>query len=311
MNAPLVSVGIPVYNGERYLARAIDSVLAQSYRDFELLIVDNASDDSTGEIAASYASRDGRVKYLSNTVNLGAAPNFNRAFAESHGKYFAWLSSDDYWEAEFLEQCLTPLEADPACVLALPKIRVVDEVDKEVELVDDLDAVDARCPADRYGSVIFARNNSFYIFGLIRSSALRMTKLIVPQAHGDTILLARLSLLGPFAKVYEHLFVSRRHAAQSNKVFLDPTQPMGFDFARYSRWFAAPGASRSVECPYWWSLWEFYKASTGVRIGLRSRMKCWALLLRLARYYRRGLIADARRLASRLVAVDRSSKQDV
>src|SRR2546425_9420098 len=96
--APQVSVGLPVYNGERYLAEALDSLLTQSYEDFELIICDNASTDRTGEIARSYAAKDKRVRYARNDKNLGAGGNFRRGFALASGEYFRWAASDDVCE---------------------------------------------------------------------------------------------------------------------------------------------------------------------------------------------------------------------
>ncbi len=86
--APRVSIGLPVFNGERYLARAIDSVLGQDFRDFELIICDNASTDRTAEICAAYARRDARVRYVRNPRNLGAGPNYDRCFHLARGTYF-------------------------------------------------------------------------------------------------------------------------------------------------------------------------------------------------------------------------------
>ena len=92
---PRVSLGFPVYNGERYLAAALDSLLGQTFRDLEVVICDNASTDRTAELCAAYAARDARVRYHRNPTNLGAAPNFNRTFELSRGEYFKWAAHDD------------------------------------------------------------------------------------------------------------------------------------------------------------------------------------------------------------------------
>ncbi len=89
--APRVSIGLPVFNGERYLARAIDSILAQDFRDLELVVCDNASTDRTAEICAAYARRDPRVRYHRNPRNLGAGPNYDRCFHLARGEYFKWI----------------------------------------------------------------------------------------------------------------------------------------------------------------------------------------------------------------------------
>lgn len=299
MTSPTVSVAIPVYNGERFLGEAIESVLEQSFTDFELLVLDNCSTDATREIAERLARQDDRVRFLLNETNIGAAGNFNRAFEEARGTYFAWLASDDWWEADFLEECVRALDADPQVVLAFPMVRVVDDDDRELELVSDLDPLDSPRPERRLRVILSEPHNSYYIFGLLRASYLRNTRLILPHSHGDTILLARLALLGPFAKVDKYLFVSRRHTAQSNKMFLDRSRPGSFDFIAYSRWFAPPGKS-TVEYPHSRAVIEFAKVPLGVSLGPISRLRVGALLLRLVRHYRRGLLADLRRFLSRL-----------
>jgi glycosyltransferase involved in cell wall biosynthesis len=93
---PLVSVGLPVYNGERYLSRALDSILEQSLSDFELIISDNASSDTTEAICRDYARRDPRIRYVRQRENLGAPRNWNFVVHEARGRYFKWASASDY-----------------------------------------------------------------------------------------------------------------------------------------------------------------------------------------------------------------------
>ena len=95
MSAPVISIGFPVYNGEDYLAQALDGLLAQSFGDFEILLCDNGSNDGSEAIARGYAERDPRVRYHRNAENIGAAGNYNLAFAQASGKYFKWTAHDD------------------------------------------------------------------------------------------------------------------------------------------------------------------------------------------------------------------------
>src|SRR5438132_13873019 len=90
-----VSIGMPVYNGERYLSGALDSLLSQTLADFDLIISDNASTDATESICRSYAAHDSRIRYFRNENNLGAAANFNRAFELCGGEFFRWAAHDD------------------------------------------------------------------------------------------------------------------------------------------------------------------------------------------------------------------------
>jgi glycosyltransferase involved in cell wall biosynthesis len=101
-NKPRVSLGMPVYNGERYLEKTFDSVLAQTYKDFELVISDNGSTDRTQAICERYAKMDSRVKYHRNSKNIGIAPNFNRVYELSPSEYFKWTDYDDLLAPEFL-----------------------------------------------------------------------------------------------------------------------------------------------------------------------------------------------------------------
>ena len=115
--APRVSVGLPVFNGERYLARAIESVLRQDFADFELVVSDNASTDRTGEICEEYARRDARVRYVRNPRNLGAGPNYDRCFRLARGEYFKWAAHDDRLAPDYLSQTGAALDAAPDAVL--------------------------------------------------------------------------------------------------------------------------------------------------------------------------------------------------
>src|SRR5438067_368718 len=92
---PLVSIGMPVYNGERHLAEALESALAQDHAHLEIIVSDNASSDATPDLGRRYAQTDRRVRYHRNAANVGAAANFRRALALARGRYFTWLAHDD------------------------------------------------------------------------------------------------------------------------------------------------------------------------------------------------------------------------
>ncbi|QNJ16011.1 nucleotide-diphospho-sugar transferase [Synechococcus sp. A18-40] len=108
---PLVSIGLPVYNGEGTIRQVLDSLLVQSFPDFELIISDNASMDDTRTICLEYASRDSRIKYFRQENNIGAMPNFKYVLDISVGRYFMWAASDDFRSPDFLELNVTALES--------------------------------------------------------------------------------------------------------------------------------------------------------------------------------------------------------
>ena len=124
---PTVSVVITSYNYGRYIAAAIESVLSQDFRDFELIISDNASTDATPSIAAAYAARDSRVRYLRNETDRGAAYNYNRVTELSRGRYIRHAAHDDVLAPTNLERCVELLEADPSIALAYPQMSRIDE----------------------------------------------------------------------------------------------------------------------------------------------------------------------------------------
>jgi len=123
---PLVSIGMPVYNGERFIRQAVDSLLAQDYENFELIISDNASTDGTWEICQEYAARDCRIKIYSNDRNLGAVANFQIVLTMARGPYFMWAAADDLWKPGFISELVGLLEAAPSAVLAMCRAEKID-----------------------------------------------------------------------------------------------------------------------------------------------------------------------------------------
>src|SRR6056297_2974057 len=132
MKSPIVCIGIPVYNGQNFLSDAIESVLAQTMTEFQLIISDNASTDSTPEIAADYARRDKRIRHVRHPKNLGAAANFNYVLEASSSPYFAWLAHDDILAPEYLRECVVHLERHPAAVLAFAETDFIDAEGKTI-----------------------------------------------------------------------------------------------------------------------------------------------------------------------------------
>jgi glycosyltransferase involved in cell wall biosynthesis len=124
---PLISIGLPVFNGEDYIRQALDSLLAQSYVDFEVNISDNASTDRTEEVCGLYSAKDKRVRYHRNPQNLGILPNWRRVLELASGDYFMWAAHDDHWSENYLQTLLQCLLANPKAILAAGKTVYVDE----------------------------------------------------------------------------------------------------------------------------------------------------------------------------------------
>jgi len=126
-NSPLVSIGLPVYNGEKLLRRALDSLLAQEYANFELIISDNASTDGTEGICREYAARDNRIRYIRQTKNMGGQENFNFVLHEANGEYFMWAAFDDQWATSFIHSLLESLMNNPGAVGAFCPYQLIDD----------------------------------------------------------------------------------------------------------------------------------------------------------------------------------------
>jgi glycosyltransferase involved in cell wall biosynthesis len=110
IKAPRVSIGLPVYNGEPFIRDALDSLLAQTFSDFELIISDNASTDETETICRDYAAKDGRIRYLRWPENRGGVPNFQFLLDEAVGEFFMWAPADDWWSDNWLAENVKELE---------------------------------------------------------------------------------------------------------------------------------------------------------------------------------------------------------
>lgn len=129
----LISIVLPVYNGERFLRASIDSVIAQTYQNWELLVVDDCSTDSTAEIVHEYVQQDSRIKYFKNEVNLRLPRNLNRGFSLAQGSYLTWTSDDNVFRPTALEKMYNALKADPEAQFAYASCDITDEDDNVIE----------------------------------------------------------------------------------------------------------------------------------------------------------------------------------
>jgi glycosyltransferase involved in cell wall biosynthesis len=235
---PRVSIGLPVFNGEKFLCDALDSILAQTFRDFELIISDNASTDRTREICESYAAKDDRVQLVYNDVNLGAARNYNIVVERSTGEYFKWAAHDDVCAPEFLERCVAVLDKDPSIVLCYPKMVDIDDDGKnlgtrDISHIPRSERGAYPTPHERFRRLIRTDYTCEEVFGLMRLTVLRRTKLILSYTDSDRTLLAELALHGRFHEVPEVLFYHRMHQGMSTKVFANWSERVSwFDPAR-------------------------------------------------------------------------------
>ena len=192
--AALVTMGIPTYNRERGLVRAVESVLAQTHAPIEVVICDNASTDGTAEVAASLTARHPRVRYLRQETNVGATGNFNRVFAEAGTPYFMWLGDDDWLDGGYVAACLAVLEADPGVVLAAG--TAVYHRDDEVVRRGVVMNIDDVRPEERVAAYYDLVEENGVFYGLARTDALRRAMPLPEEMGGDWCVVARLAYLG-------------------------------------------------------------------------------------------------------------------
>src|SRR3954447_7503777 len=220
MSSPRVSIGVPVYNGQKYIRYTLDSLVAQTFGDIEILVTDNCSTDSTPQIVAEYAARDPRVKYFKNDVNIGPARNYNRSVNLAGGEFFKWNPADDVCAPDFVEKCVKVLDEDKSVVLAYPRTNIIDTDGKVVgQYQYELD-FDHPSPATRLWRMVTVNHKihgAHEMYGVMRTAELRKTPGFRTHVRGDSVLLARLVLLGRFRRLEEFLFFNRDHTDRSSR----------------------------------------------------------------------------------------------
>jgi glycosyltransferase involved in cell wall biosynthesis len=288
---------MPLYNAERYMREAIDSILGQTFTDLELIISDNASTDGTRQIAAEYVARDWRVRYYRNERNMGAAYNYNRVIEVAGGEYFKHAAYDDILAPTHIQRCVDELDRFPECALAYPRMMTIDEDGRPVrEFRDSLD-VRLKTPHARYkrfNRLCDAGKMCDPVFGLFRMSVLRQTKMIQPFMSSDVFLLLEIALRGEVHEVPEVLFFERWHAKGS--VLSNPT------YESRAMWFdPASKGKLSVYLPHWRWLFEHIGAISRFDGKPGEKLRCYRDLLHVIRRDKRGLVFDLIALGEHLM----------
>jgi len=217
-SVPRLSIGLPVYNGEDFLAESLDSLLGQTYEDFELIISDNASTDGTADICCGYAKQDSRIRYVRQPHNLGCAPNHNVLVQYARGELFKWVSHDDLYGRELIERAIEALDEYPQVVLANCWTAMIDSsrtVTKAVRYT--LDTESPRAP-ERFRSMLFEKGGDDD-GGVIRMEMLRRIRPYDSYYHSDRTLVTEMALQGPFYHVPDWLYFRRDHPKASIRAF--------------------------------------------------------------------------------------------
>lgn len=285
---PTVSVGMPIYNGAATLRSAMDSLLAQSFGDFELIVSDNASTDGTWAMVEEYAARDARVVGLRQPLNIGANGNYSAVFRAARGRYFKWASSNDWCAPEFLERCVAHLDAHPDTVLVAPRTRLFEDMpETHADYSGDI-ALDDADPVARMVTLCSSLRLNNAMNGLVRTDVLRRTPLIEHYQGADVVLLMQLALLGKIELLNEPLFYRRMDAATATRLMsrdavLRHHYPVRTWRSLFPRWRVTGGRFRAllssglpptdIARALPWLLRETYWSSTQLRQDLIDALR--------------------------------------
>jgi glycosyltransferase involved in cell wall biosynthesis len=279
-----LDIGVPVFNGERFLQRTVESLLAQTFDAFEMVISDNASTDGTEKIARDLMAADPRVAYHRQPRNLGLAANYSFLARRASAPYFTWANCDDIYDPRFLERCIEVLERDAGVVLAYARTRFIDEEDRPLSEVEDPGfPLDFEPPSARLWYVIEAGHWNNALMGVIRTRALEATRLWPNYPGGDYVLLGELCTRGRFVEIPEPLFRRRIHAEASSQLVKDPEPERILRYVTGRVGFTLPT---------WYRFRDHLRTILVSEIGVREKLSLVRLLLRLARWQRDRLRGD-------------------
>lgn len=282
---PRLTVGVPVRNGEAYLPQALESLLAQSFTDFVVLVGDNLSTDRTPEIVREFAARDPRIRYIRHGTNLGAAGNFSRLVRLAETELFRWHASDDLVLPEHTARCIAALDAEPAAALAYTKTTIIDAEGRETGPYEDRVEALADSPRARFHVVYRNLSKCNVQYGVMRRDLLSRTLLMRPFVASDMAFLYELALYGKFVEVPERLFLRRIHSAGT--IGMTETE---------RRVFFAPDRWRQPSFQTWHTLATLERAICRAPIGARERALLQFDLIQeaVAPWSRRKLMREAR-----------------
>jgi glycosyltransferase involved in cell wall biosynthesis len=278
---------MPVYNGADFIRQAIQSILAQDFGDFELIVSDNASTDETEAICRGFADNDTRIRYERNDVNIGAAGNYNKVFRSARGEYFKWAAHDDECHPAMLRRCVGFLdESTDSVAMVYPRAELID--DQGQTLVPGLDRIECRDPRPhrRLAHLLWTLNYCDPVFGLIKSEFLLKTQLIGRYFGADYVLLGELAMIGELRELDEILFRLRAHSRRSMKA--NPGAR-----AR-ATWYDPAAARKRFILPDWERMvWEMLKSVRESQLPPTEKAKCYMTVPGM-HYWRRFRSAGGR-----------------
>jgi glycosyltransferase involved in cell wall biosynthesis len=268
---PRLSIGLPVFNGEGYLAESIEALLGQSYEDFELIISDNASTDSTPGICHHYEKRDSRIRYVRQPLNIGLVPNHNFVVGQARGELFKWASHDDLYARDLLKRCIDVLDDYPQAVLAQSWSAIIDSSGTATKLIKYPSATASSRAPERFRSMLFDGKGD-YTYAVMRTNVLRRTSLHASYHFADRTLITELALHGPFYQVADWLYFRRDRPEQPRLTVRDRCAI--FDPRRADR-LRNPAIRLYAEY-----IWGYLSAIRRAPLSPADRRECYVCLMR-------------------------------
>lgn len=278
---PTVSIGLPVYNGEKYLGKTINQLLSQDYEDMELIICNNASTDATDEICREFAERDCRIRYYVNQANIGASPNWNKVFELSRGDFFKWAMHDDECHPSLVRRCMETYRDSPHNTsLVFSQANIIDGEGKVKFACQENVASNSSCPYKRVAQVLSRIRYANALWGLIRSETLRQVR-PAGSIEADLVLLVELSLHGLLVEIPEVLYGLRRYERNATEINKTARALM--------TWYNPGHAHKMILLPHWDRVFiEYVKCIQNAPLSFRDRILCVSTLIRVG-YWRRFL----------------------
>jgi glycosyltransferase involved in cell wall biosynthesis len=293
-SAPKVSIGLPVFNAERYLPASLHALLSQTCGDFELIISDNGSTDGTQAMCRAWAGRDPRIRYFRHDVNRGSMFNHNFVLGQARGEYFKWASHDDLVAPEYLERCVEVLERDPGVVLCHTRILLIDGEGNVDGRSGGSPGIDSPHPHERFREFIGLGHRflqSPVCFGVLRTRLLKSLGGFAAYLGSDRVLLAELSLHGRVVELPEELFFYRRHEGQLSKT---PSRLRGLQYDPSNRGLRFPTFRLGA---------EYLLAARRAPLTRAERRRCHLELARWPFHYWKHLGVDVYHAAQQVTAL--------
>ena len=291
MSERKVIVGLPVYNGQKYLGAAIESHLSQSFGDFDLVISDNGSTDATPEICSNYASKDTRIKYLRSPENRGILWNHRRVFEaiESPNQYFRWAGADDIMEPGLLQAMVEVLNTRPGVEAVVPATKNINdhgEIIGSMARTLDLQSSDV---FERAHDVLVANYQHVIAYGLLRASTLRLMRTRPDYIGWDPIFLWELALRGQMVQSAGPVLLRRFHPGSISRV----------KTVKEMRKWVEPNSKAGMNFPHWTWAYERVRALIACPLSTRDRLRIGAFLARYTMWQRGALVRDVIQAARR------------